>query len=502
MKENEIMEENQQATQEPLSNVIEKKIEKVLALKKTGVNPYPYTYNPTHKTLEIKDNFEKYQDTDIVKIAGRIMLLRNMGKSTFLNLQDQSGDIQIYFGQKQLGEENYELFKKVDVGDIIGVEGTVFKTRTEEITVRAQKFTILTKAIRPLPEKFHGIVDKELRYKHRSLDMIMNKEVREVFAKRALAMKAMRDFMDKQNFLEIETPILDTKYGGGEAKPFMTKVNALDCDVYLGVSPELFLKRLIVGGFDRVFNIGKSFRNEGIDRTHYPEFTEIECYMAYADYNDMMKITEDLYEYVFNTVNGSTKVEYDGKKLDFKAPWPRIKMTDFIKKDIGIEVEKSSKDEILKQMQQKNIVLEENLNFDKVSKDGLIMILFEEFCEKQIVQPTFVIDFPKESSPLCKAHRKNPEFIERFEPFVNGVELGNAYSELNDPVEQRRLLEDQAKKLRAGLETASPMDEKFVEAIETGMPPCGGLGLGVDRMIMFLTGAHSIRDVIAFPITK
>jgi lysyl-tRNA synthetase, class II len=496
------MENHQAETEVSINSIIEKKIEKVNALKKAGINPYPYTYDPTHKALEIKDNFAKYQDTDIVKVAGRVMLLRNMGKSTFLNLADQSGDIQIYFGQKQVGEESYELFKKVDVGDIIGVEGTVFKTRTEEITVRAQNFTILTKSIRPLPEKFHGIVDKELRYKHRSLDMIMNKEVQEVFTKRALAMKAMRDFMDKQNFLEIETPILDTKYGGGEAQPFTTKVNALDCDVYLGVSPELFLKRLIVGGFERVFNIGKSFRNEGIDRTHYPEFTEIECYMAYADYNDMMKLTENLYEHVFLTVNGSTKVEYDGKELDFKAPWPRIRMTDFVKKQLDIDVEKLTKEEIVAQIQVKKIALEEDLDFKKISKDSLIILLFEEFCEKKIEQPTFVIDFPRESSPLCKIHRTNPELIERFEPFVNGVELGNAYSELNDPVEQRRLFEDQAQKLRAGLETASPMDERFVEAIETGMPPCGGLGLGLDRMIMFLTGAHSIRDVIAFPITK
>ncbi|MBT3260683.1 lysine--tRNA ligase [bacterium] len=496
------MENHQAETEVTTNSIIEKKIEKVNALKKAGINPYPYTYDPTHKALEIKDNFAKYQDTDIVKVAGRVMLLRNMGKSTFLNLADQSGDIQIYFGQKQVGEESYELFKKVDVGDIIGVEGTVFKTRTEEITVRAQNFTILTKSIRPLPEKFHGIVDKELRYKHRSLDMIMNKEVKETFLKRALATKLIRNFMDQKGFVEIETPLLDTKYGGGEAKPFSTKVNALDMQVYLSISPELYLKRLMVGGIERVYNIGKSFRNEGIDRTHYPEFTSMEFYLAYADYHDTMKLTEDLYEYVFKTVNGTTKVVYDGQELDFKAPWPRVRMTDFIKQQLEIDVENLTKDEILAQMKVQKITLEEDLDFSKVSKDSLIILLFEEFCEKLIIQPTFVIDFPKESSPLSKAHRQNPELIERFEPFVKGVEIGNGYSELNDPVEQRCLLEDQAQKLRAGLETATPMDERFVEAIEAGLPPASGVGLGIDRMMMFLTGAQSIRDVIAFPICK
>jgi lysyl-tRNA synthetase class 2 len=307
------------------------------------------------------------------------------------------------------------------------------------------------------------------------------------------------------NFVEAETPILDTKYGGGEAKPFITSVNAMDCEVFMNVSPELYLKRLMVGGIERVYTIGRSFRNEGIDRTHYPEFTLFECYMAYADYNDMMRLTENLYEYVFQKVIGRTKIVYDGTEIEFKAPWARLRMCDLVLSDTGIDVENMTVEEIRTQVRSKDLLNElvnEGFNIDEASKGDLIMNLFGEYSAEKIVQPTFVIDFPIESSPLCKVHRQNPDLIERFEPYILGVEIGNAYSELNNPLRQRVLLYDQASKLRAGLETASPMDEEFALAIDTAMPPAGGLGLGIDRMIMFLTEAYSIKDVIAFPLVK
>ncbi len=345
----------------------------------------------------------------------------------------------------------------------------------------------------------------DLRQRHRSLDMIMNSEVKERFIKRSRALSYIREFMNSIGFFEMETPILDTKYGGGEAKPFVTYVNALSSDVYMNVSPELYLKRLMVGGVDRVYTIGRSFRNEGIDRTHYPEFTLFECYMAYADYTDMMRLMENLYEYVFTKVNGTTKSVYDGVEIDFKAPWRRARMCDLVKEDTGIDVEFLSREEIVKIVEERELLSEEaleGLDIKDMTKGDLIMTIFDEYSASKLVEPTFVIDFPVETSPLCKVHRKNSELIERFEPYAYGVELGNAYSELNDALRQRVLLHDQADKLRAGLETASPMDEEFAVAIDVGMPPAGGLGIGIDRMIMFLTGSNSIKDVIAFPLIK
>jgi lysyl-tRNA synthetase class 2 len=318
-------------------------------------------------------------------------------------------------------------------------------------------------------------------------------------------MSAISEFMDSLGFVEAETPILDTKYGGGEAKPFITKVNAIDCDVYMNVSPELYLKRLMVGGIERVYTIGRSFRNEGIDRTHYPEFTLFECYMAYADYNDMMKLMENLYEFVFNKVNGSTKILYDGIEIDFRAPWRRASMCELVLEDTGIDVLSMSREAIIEAIDAERLLSEQiaaGMDINQKSKGELVLELFDAYSAPKLMQPTFVIDFPAESSPLCKLHRENPELIERFEPYAFGVELGNAYSELNDPLRQRILLYDQASKLRAGLETASPMDEEFAVAVDTGMPPAGGLGIGIDRMMMFLTNSYSIRDVIAFPLVK
>ncbi|WP_202707235.1 lysine--tRNA ligase [Sporosalibacterium faouarense] len=481
------------------------RIKNLNGLIEKGVNPYPYSFQEANHTREIVDNFENISEDESYIVAGRIMLLRRMGKVIFLNLKDQEGEIQVYLSKKILGADEFELLKLVDIGDIIGVEGTVFKTKTGEITIRANKFSVLSKSIRPLPEKYHGIKDADLRQRHRSMDMIMNDEVKERFIKRSRSMAAIRKFMEGKDFVEVETPILDTKYGGGEAKPFETYVNSLSTEVFMNVSPELYLKRLMVGGIERVYTIARSFRNEGIDKTHYPEFTLFECYMAYSDYNDMMELMENLYESVFLEVNGCTKICYEGREIDFKAPWRRAKMCDLVKEETGLNVEDMSREEIIENIKEKNLLGQEQLegmNFQELDKGNIIMEIFDEFCADKLVQPTFVTDFPMETSPLCKLHREDSRLIERFEPYANGVELGNAYSELNDPIRQRELLHEQAQKLRAGLETASPMDEEFAKAIDTGMPPAGGLGIGIDRMIMFITNASSIKDVIAFPLVK
>jgi lysyl-tRNA synthetase class 2 len=481
------------------------RIKKLNELLNRGINPYQYSFDSNTTSTHVIDNFDSINSEERFILSGRIMLLRRMGKVAFLNLRDGSGNIQIYVSKNDLGEEAYGVIKLLDIGDIIGVEGTVFKTKTNEITIKGLNITVLSKSIRPLPEKYHGIQDTDLRQRHRSLDMIMNEDVRDRFVDRSKAMYTIREFMNSKGFMEMETPILDTKYGGGEAKPFITNVNALDCEVFMNVSPELYLKRLMVGGIDRVYSMGRSFRNEGIDRTHYPEFTLFECYMAYADYNDMMRIMEDLYEYVFTKIKGTTKAVYDGVEVDFKAPWKRETMCDLVHKDTGIDVERLTKEEIVHLIMEKSLLEEEQregCSVEETSKGDLILTLFEAYCEDKLIEPTFVIDFPLDSSPLCKAHRSNPELIERFEPYAFGVELGNAYSELNNPLRQRILLHEQAAKLRAGFETASPMDEEFAVAIDVAMPPAGGLGIGIDRMMMFLTNSSSIRDVIAFPLVK
>ena len=481
------------------------RVKKLIQLKECGINPYPYSFITNSNSKYIMENFDSINSDQEFILAGRVMLLRRMGKVTFLNIRDQQGTIQIYISKADVGEEEYNLIKLIDTGDIIGVQGSVFRTKTGEITVEAKKITMLSKSIRPLPEKYHGIQDADLRQRHRSLDMIMNEDVKQRFINRSKAMFAIREFMDGRDFMEMETPILDTKYGGGEAKPFITNVNALNCEVFMNVSPELYLKRLMVGGIDRVYTMVRAFRNEGIDRTHYPEFTLFECYMAYADYDDMMRLMEQLYEYVFLKVKGTTKATYDRVEIDFKAPWKRETMCNLVKENTGIDVEILSRENIISLIKEKELLLEEQeegLELEETSKGDLILILFEAYSEKYLIEPTFVIDFPLDSSPLCKVHRSNPELIERFEPYAFGVELGNAYSELNDPLRQRILLHDQANKLRAGLETASPMDEEFAVAIDTAMPPAGGLGIGIDRMMMFLTDSPSIKDVIAFPLIR
>ncbi len=489
MKE-EIQEEN---------NLIRQRIQKLEALKEAGINPFPYSFKKTHSARQLHDKYDKLkagEKTDkTARTAGRIRTLRIMGKISFVDIEDSTGKIQLFF-TKQLS--NYKLIKKLDIGDWLGAEGVVFKTKSGELTIEVKKFEILSKAIRPLPSNWYGLKDPEIRYRKRELDLIMNKDVKETFILRTKAIKALKEFLDKNNFLEVETPLLQPVYGGANARPFITKLNALNMRLYLSIAPELYLKRLIIGGFERVYTVCKNFRNEGIDKSHNPEFTMMECYAAYWDYNDVMKFTEKLYAYVFKKVLGTTKINYMDRKLDFTPPWKRLRMYDAIKEITKIDVEHLSKEEILKELKSKNMKLDYDENWPK----GLIVMeIFEEYCEEKIIQPTFIIDHPKESSPLCKVHRKNNELIERFEPFANGMELGNAYSELNDPFIQRKHFEQQKKMLKKKGDP-HPLDEAFLEALEYGMPPTGGLGLGIDRMVMLITNKRSIRDVILFPFMK
>lgn len=431
------------------------------------------------------------------------MTVRDLGKLIFATVQDSKGKIQIILQKEETQKESFELFKKyVDIGDIIGCEGTIMKTKTGEVSILASKIEMLSKSILPLPEKWHGISDKEERYRKRYLDLIMNPETKQVFEKRTLILESIREVLKKKSFVEVETPYLNTIYGGAKAKPFKTHLNVLDMDLYLAISPELYLKRLIVGGYDKVYSIARNFRNEGIDRWHNPEFTMMEIYQAYADYNDMMDLFEEIYEYCAKKVNGTTKVEFRGKTVDFKRPWKRMTMCEAIKKWVGIDVLKMTKQELIKFVCEKK--LECMVKKDNLSWGEAVQAIFEDFCEDKIEQPTFIIDHPLESTPLCKLHRNDKlcRLIERFEPFCMGAELGNAYSELNDPILQRKLLEGQQNALSKGDEEANPLDEDFINAIEIGMPPTGGIGLGVDRMIMLLSGQESIRDVILFPFMK
>ncbi len=480
--------------------LIEERLGKLEEMRKENINPYPYKYKVTDTALNIKEKFSSLKPEEHSgkkeRVAGRIVLKRKMGKVFFITLQDEFEKLQAYLRKDDLGDL-FDKLRLLDLGDYIGVEGEIFKTKTGEVTVYAEKFEILSKAIRPLPEKYHGLKDTELKYRKRYLDLIVNPESAKTFRKRIALLKAVREFLDKKGFLEVETPILHPIYGGAAAKPFTTFHNELKMNLYLRISPELYLKRLIVGGFNKVYDINKNFRNEGIDTTHNPEFTMLELYEAYKDYNDMMKLTEEMYEYVAKKVNGTTKSVFKGKEIDFKAPWPRVKMLDSIKEHAGIDAGGMSVEEL------KKFALSKGVEFDAEHSWGnYVQAIFEHFCEDKYEQPTFIMDHPKETTPLCKAHREDPRLIERFEPFCMGMELGNAYSELNNPIIQRKLLEDQARQLKAGNEEANPLDEDFIEAIEQGMPPTGGLGIGIDRMAMLLLGKESLRDVIFFPTMK
>jgi len=467
------------------------------------VNPYPHKFNVKNYSGDIKEEHKKLKDNERtlsrVVVAGRVMTVRNLGKLIFATIQDKQGRLQLILQKGETSDEDFKLFKKyVDAGDFIGFRGMIMKSRTGEISVLVKKVQMLSKSLLPLPEKFHGLKDDEERYRKRYLDLIMNPEVKNVFDKRTEILAGIREIMIKKDIIEVETPFLQTLYGGAAAKPFETHLNALNIDLFLAVSPELYLKRLLVGGYDRVYTISRNFRNEGIDRWHNPEFTMMEVYCSYWDYNDMMDLMEELYETIAKKVNGSTKVEFRGKTVDFKRPWRKMTMIQAIKKWAKIDIDKMSDKEISSFVKKNKVETKEDV------WGWNVQAIFEHFCEGKIEQPTFIIDHPLETTPLCKTHR-NPELnklIERFEPFCMGAELGNAYSELNDPELQRELLEKQQEMMNKGDDEANPLDEDFLNAMEIGMPPAGGLGIGIDRMVMLLTGQDTIKDVILFPFMR
>ena len=480
------------------NHLIKIRKEKLEELKKQGKNPFEITkYNRTHTSEDVKNNFAELEGKD-VSIAGRIVAKRIMGKASFCHIQDMQGKIQSYVSINDLGEESYSAFKTYDIGDIIGITGFVFKTRTEEISIHAKEVVLLTKSLRPLPEKFHGLKDTELRYRQRYVDLIMNPEVKETFLTRTKIIKEIRRILDSKGYLEVDTPILNTIAGGAAARPFITHHNTLDMDMYLRIANELYLKRLIVGGFDKVYEMGRMFRNEGISIKHNPEFTNIELYSAYEDYNDMMNITEEIISTVAQNVLGTTKITYQGTPIDLTPGWKRIPMIEAIKEVTGIDFNTLNSDEEACEAARKIGVAIEGT----ISRGEAINLVFEEKVEETLVQPTFIIDYPVEVSPLTKRKPSDPRLVERFEVFIGGREYGNAYSELNDPIDQYERFLEQVKQKNNGNEEANDMDEDFVQALEYGMPPTGGLGIGVDRLIMLLTDSASIRDVLLFPTMK
>ena len=477
------------------------KRKKLTALREKGINPYPYTFDKNGIIENIVADFShlvagEKKPESVYKIAGRLMTLRAMGKASFFNVQDQTGALQCYVKVEELSETDRTAFDLIDLGDIVGIEGYVFKSQKGELSLYVKQFQILAKTLEPLPEKFHGIQDVEIKYRHRHLDLISDPESRKVFVTRGKIIKAIKKFLDDRGFMEVETPVLQPLYGGAAAHPFTTHHRALDMKLYMKISPELYLKRLIVGGFEKVYEIGKNFRNEGIDRSHNPEFTMLEFYEAYTDYNYQMTQFEELVSGVCKEITGSTKVMYQGKEVDFTAPWKRLTVMDGIKEHAGIDPQSDAAlDEYLRKNSDKPVKLE------NLSKGEKQMKIFEIAAEPHLWQPTFVLDHPVEISPLTKIHRENRNLVERFEPFAACMEIGNSYSELNDPEEQRSRLKDQESK-RGHDEEAHPMDEDFLHAIETGMPPTGGVGLGIERVVMILTDRPSIRDIIFFPTMK
>jgi len=463
-------------------------------LQKAGVNPYPYKFKKTAQNSELQDKYSKLkagkEKNESYSVAGRITAMRGLGKIMFCDLADESEKIQIVFRNEKT--KQFELTRFLDIGDFVGIKGTVFRTKRGELSILAKNFEVLSKSIMPLPDKWHGLKDVEVRYRHRALDLIMQPENKEIFVVRSKIIDALRGFLKQNEFLEVETPLLQPVYGGANAEPFKTHANAWDTDFYLSISPELYLKRLLVAGYEKVFTICKNFRNEDIDKTHNPEFTMTEFYQSYADYEDMMKLTEKLVEHVAKQVIGKTKIEYQGTKIDLKAPWKRMTMIEAIKKVAGLDVEKMSEKEMIKKIEATGAV------FDKPKKWGWIVNeLFEATVEDKLVQPTFITNHPKETTPLCKEKRGNPKLVERFEPYINGWEIGNGYSELNDPIKQRRLFEEQERETK--LKKKHPKDIAFLDALEYGMPPAGGMGIGIDRLVMLLTNQPTIKDVIFFP---
>ena len=493
------MVQQQKNGQEPDLNQLRKvRREKLAELQQNGKDPFVITkYNQTHHSQEIKDKFDELEGKE-VSIAGRMMSKRVMGKASFCNVQDLKGNIQSYVARDSVGEENYKEFKKLDVGDVIGITGEVFRTKTGEMSVHASHVTLLSKSLQILPEKFHGLTNTDIRYRQRYVDLIMNPEVKDTFIKRSKILSAIRRYLDGEGFMEVETPMLVSNAGGAAARPFETHFNALNEDLKLRISLELYLKRLIVGGLEKVYEIGRVFRNEGLDTRHNPEFTLMELYQAYTDYNGMMDLTEKLYRHVAQEVLGTTKIVYNGIEMDLGKPFERITMVDAVKKYAGVDWNEV---ETLEQARQ--LAKEHNIEFEERHKKGDILnLFFEEYVEEHLVQPTFVMDHPIEISPLTKKKPENPDYVERFEFFMNGWEMANAYSELNDPIDQRERFKAQEEQLAQGDEEANTTDEDFLNALEIGMPPTGGIGFGIDRMCMLLTDSAAIRDVLLFPTMK
>lgn len=492
---------NQNETEElDINHLMQIRRDKLIELQEEGKNPYEITkFNRTNTAGEIKTNYEEFEQKDVT-VAGRIIAKRIMGKASFCTIQDSDEKIQSYVSINDLGEESYKAFKTWDIGDIIGITGFVFKTRTEEISIHAKEVTLLSKSLRPLPEKFHGLKDPDLRYRQRYVDLIMNPEVKKTFEMRSKIITEIRNILDKKGYLEVETPMLNTISGGATAKPFITHHNALDMDMYLRIATELNLKRLIVGGYDKVYEIGRIFRNEGMDIRHNPEFTSIELYEAYSDYNDMMNIVEELFSKVSLKVLGTTKVNYQGQDIDLAPGWKRISMIDSIKEVTGIDFNEINTDE-----EAVALAKERGIEIPDVTKEtrgDVISLFFDEYVEKTLEQPTFIYDYPIEISPLAKKKKSDPRLTERFEAFIGGREYGNAFSELNDPIDQYERFKKQVEAREAGDDEAGMMDEDFIQALEIGLPPTGGLGIGIDRFVMLLTDAASIRDVLLFPTMK
>lgn len=488
----------QQVQEQDINQLLKVRREKLAELQANGEDPFVITkFDVTIHSTDVKEAFDAYEGKT-VSIAGRMMSKRVMGKASFCNVQDLKGNIQSYVARDSIGEEPYRAFKKMDIGDLIGITGFVFRTKTGEISIHASEVTLLSKSLQVLPEKFHGLTNTDLRYRQRYVDLIMNPEVKDTFIKRSRIISSIRKYLDGQGFMEVETPMLVANAGGAAARPFETHFNALNEDLKLRISLELYLKRLIVGGMERVYEIGRVFRNEGLDTRHNPEFTLMELYQAYTDYNGMMDLTENLYRHVAQEVLGTTKITYNGIEMDLGKPFERITMVDAVKKYSGVDF---AQIHTLEEAQA--AAKEHNIEYEKRHKKGDILnLFFEEFVEEHLLQPTFVMDHPIEISPLTKKKPDNPEYVERFEFFMNGWEMANAYSELNDPIDQRERFKAQEALLAQGDEEANTTDEDFLNALEIGMPPTGGIGFGIDRMVMLLTDSQAIRDVLLFPTMK
>ena len=484
--------------EQDINQLLKVRREKLANLQAEGKDPFVITkYDVTHHSMEIKDNYDTLEGKE-VSVAGRMMFKRVMGKASFCNIQDLQGNIQSYVARDDIGEDSYKDFKKYDVGDILGIKGFVFKTKTGEISIHAKEVTLLSKSLQILPEKYHGLTDTDTRYRQRYVDLIMNEDVKDTFIKRSKVISSIRRYLDGQGFMEVETPMLVSNAGGAAARPFETHFNALDEDLKLRISLELYLKRLIVGGMERVYEIGRVFRNEGLDTRHNPEFTLMELYQAYTDYHGMMDLTENLYRYIAKEVTGSEVLTYGEHTMDLSKPFERITMVDAVKKYANVDF-----NEVADTAAAKKLADEHNIEYeDRHEKGDILNLFFEEYVEEHLIQPTFIMDHPIEISPLTKKKPDNPDYVERFEFFMNGWEMANAYSELNDPIDQRERFEAQEKAFEAGDDEANHTDEDFLNALSIGMPPTGGIGFGIDRMVMMMTNSPAIRDVLLFPTMK